>query len=109
MRTTPRKSAPLRALSWAATLAIAAALSACQKQEEPKSIAEQAAEVQNAAEEKVTAAAKEAEETATKAMEQVDEAAKTTAEKARQAGEAITDKVLSEPEPLAPGEDSATQ
>jgi len=95
-------------------LGLALALSACQKQEDQSGaeqqtspLAERATELQEKAEETATKAAEKTREAAAEAAQKVGSAVETAGEKTREAGEAISDKALSQPEPMPPKENGS--
>jgi ADP-ribosylglycohydrolase len=94
----------------------ALALSACQKQEDqagaeqqPPSLTERAAELQEKAKETAAKTAEKTREAAAEAAQKVGSAVETAGEKTREAGEAISDKALSQPEPMPPKENGSDQ
>ena len=97
-------------------LGFALALSACQKQEDqagaeqqPPSLTERATELQEKAGETAAKAAEKTREAAAEAARKVGSAVETAGEKTREAGEAISDKALSQPEPMPPEENDGEQ
>lgn len=97
-------------------LTFALTLSACQKQEEQSgaeqqspSLTERAAELQGKAEEAAATTAEKARGAAAEAKQKVETAVESAGEKTRQVGETITEKALSQPEPLPPTENDAEQ